>query len=290
MNIIINKETLKHLIDKNPLLLSMGSDALRGDKDLVFQATLLNPQAFQYASDILKKDKDFIIFCISHPFYSKEIVKILPVSLLEDGAFVLSILKVNPFLIESISAAQSNLEVASIVVKDQPSTLCFFSPSIQENEAILLPSLKYCPDHINFLSEEKLSDKSFAMRLLDIRLDFFKKLPAILRSDRDIILKVGCKNMNLISHYSLLKGYQTFEEIVEKEGESFLFSCWNNEDRSANLIIANHQNFIPTIEQYKKVMEDFDIRLKRVFEIRKEEWLAKWEENALKLSYQTCSY
>ncbi len=29
--------------------------------------------------------------------------------------------------------------------------------------------------------------------------------------------------------YFLLKDYQTFDEIIEKEVESFLFSCWNNE-------------------------------------------------------------
>ncbi len=47
----------------------------------------------------------------------------------------------------------------------------------------------------------------------------------------------------------LLKGYQSFEEILEKEGEVFLFSCWNSKDWEVRLEVANHQNFLPTLEQ-----------------------------------------
>ncbi len=50
---------------------------------------------------------------------------------------------------------------------------------------------------------------------------------------------------------SRLKGYQSFDEIVEKEVKHFFLSCWKNELVSIRIRVANHPNFIPTIEQIK---------------------------------------
>ncbi len=53
-----------------------------------------------------------------------------------------------------------------------------------------------------------------------------------------------------------MKGYQTFEEIIEREGEVFLFSCWNNQDCEKRIQVANHQNFLHTLEYIEIGLND----------------------------------
>lgn len=84
-----------------------------------------------------------------------------------------------------------------------------------------------------------------------------------------------------ILQYSTLKGYQNFDEIVKKEGEDFLFSCWNNIDWKTRLCVANHPNYLPTLKQIKAGLNDDVIKVKDVYQLRQDEWISKMEGNKL---------
>ncbi len=100
-----------------------------------------------------------------------------------------------------------------------------------------------------------------------------------LRSNKFIILTAIQSDIDACSE-SLLEGYQNFDEIVEKEGEDFLFACCNNVDLNVKLRVANHPNFLPTIEQIAIGLDDLE-KIKQIYEMRQDEWLAKIEERQL---------
>lgn len=70
---------------------------------------------------------------------------------------------------------------------------------------------------------------------------------------------MAIRNNSRFCEYSLLEGYQNFDKIIEKEGEEFLFSCW-------------------IIKIGLKGKEE----IKQIYKLRKDEWVAKIEENKLK--------
>ncbi len=133
------------------------------------------------------------------------------------------------------------------------------------------------------LSEELRMDKELCLivvkvldRLLDYASDELKK-------DNELISKSIINNSNACA-FSLLEGYQDFDEIVEKEGEEFLFSCWNNRISETRLQVANHPNFLPTLEQVNVILQDENEQeiIKEVYNLRQDEWIAKIEEKKLK--------
>lgn len=52
--------------------------------------------------------------------------------------------------------------------------------------------------------------------------------------------------------------------------------------QKARLLISQHPDFIPSIEQYNKMMKTYSKELREVCALRKDEWVAKWEESELK--------
>ena len=102
-----------------------------------------------------------------------------------------------------------------------------------------------------------------------------------LKNDKDIILTAVASDIDACD-YSLLEGYQNFDDIAEKEGETFLFSCWNSDDDAIRLRVANHPNFLPTLEQLEIGLEDEGDEVQEIYRLRKDEWLAKIEENKLR--------
>ena len=100
-----------------------------------------------------------------------------------------------------------------------------------------------------------------------------------LRNDKEIIL-AAIVNYSNACQFSLLEGYQDFNEIVEKEGEDFLFSCWNNRIGDTRLQVAQHCNFLPTQKQIGIGLMDNYVR--QIYQLRKDEWFAIMEESKLK--------
>lgn len=101
-----------------------------------------------------------------------------------------------------------------------------------------------------------------------------------LRKDKEIILYAAIHDIYAIE-YSLLEGYQTFEEVIEKEGKSFFFSCWNNKSDLIKLRVAKDSEYSPTTEQIKEGLQFVDY-VSEIYELRKDEWIAKIEGNTLR--------
>ncbi len=78
----------------------------------------------------------------------------------------------------------------------------------------------------------------------------------LIKKDKNMCL-MSIRNNDNACKFFLLEGYKSFNEIVEKEGEDFLFSCCNNQIWKIRLQVANHQNFLPTPEQIAIGLKDF---------------------------------
>lgn len=90
-----------------------------------------------------------------------------------------------------------------------------------------------------------------------------------LRNNKEIILE-SVKNDSMAAIYSLLEGYQTFDDIIEKEGEDFLFSCYKNNYAKTAIQVANHPNFNPNKEQMNYGLQHINSKIRKAYEIKKE--------------------
>ncbi len=106
----------------------------------------------------------------------------------------------------------NNKEVVLAVVKNSGS-LYYASSELKNNKEVIIAAIQEYGCALKWSSNE-------------------------LKNDREFILQATKLNTNSCEH-SLLKGYKTFEEIIDKEG--FLFSCWNNYNYDVRLRVAKHQ-------------------------------------------------
>ena len=168
-----------------------------------------------------------------------------------------------------------------VVVQNDGLALEFASDELKNDKEIVLLAISQYGEALYYASDELRNDKEIVMAAIKQDGEVLEYASNELRKDKEFILQVvaistyACK-------YSLLEGYKNFNEVVEKEGEEFLFSCWNNKEAKTRLQVANHPNFLPTEEQIEVGLKDQRVGVKEVYQLRKEEWMAKMEENKLR--------
>lgn len=153
-------------------------------------------------------------------------------------------------------------------------------PEWNNDKEIVLIAVQQDGWALQYVSENMKNDKEIAVLAIAQNPLLFQFLSYNLRKDKEIILEVS-KNRTLES-FSLLEGYQDFDEIVEREGEIFFLSCYNNVDNTIRVKVSNHPNFIPTAEQIEVGLNDKNVLVRQIYQLRKDEWLAKIEENKLR--------
>ncbi len=225
------------------------------DKDVVIVKIREYGLGLQYVSKTLQNDKDVILAAIENnaenAFYIFDKLK-------NDKQFVLLAVKVNGLALEYMQHFNNDKEIVLEAIKQYSGSIEFASMNLRNDKEVVLAA-----------------SREYGLGL------FFAS--ADLKKDKELILEIAKVN-KYTCKYSLLKGYQTFEEIVEKEGEEFLFSCWNNLSVEVRLMVANHPKFIPTKEQIEIGIKDRNSETRQVYQLRQDEWLAKIEENKLRNS------
>ena len=158
------------------------------------------------------------------------------------------------FLWESLEW-NDDKDIALAIIENSLYHLYYLSPKLQDDEEVVMKSVAKLGENFQYASER-------------------------LRSDKSIVLE-AVRNYQFAYEHSLLYGYQYFNAIVKKEGEEFLFSCYKNRYYDLRLEVANHPNFLPTVEQIEQGLNDKDKDVQSVYQLRKDEWLAKMEANKL---------
>ncbi len=151
------------------------------------------------------------------------------------------------------------------------------------NKDIVLLVVQSCGLDIQYAKGKALNNINIIKTAINNNPMALQYAPIFARKDKVFILQAATLNDEACK-FSLLEGYQTFDEIVEKEGEGFLFSCYKNDSIIIKLQVATHSNFIPTLDQLKYGLSlgFYDQPVRDIYQLRKDESLAKIEENKLK--------
>lgn len=224
------------------------------DKEIILEAIEENYSAFQFVSQTLKDDKDFTLKAIQK---CGLILSYVSNKFIDDKDFILKAIRFNvSFFRYASNKLKKDHDVALETVKNGD-YLPYLTRELQEDKEIVLAAVQHWGMALGSASDE-------------------------LRKDKEIVL-TAVKNNAEACKKSLLEGYQNFDQIVKKEGEEFLFSCWNNYIFDVKLQVANHSNFLPTVEQIEAILQgNHEKYLKKVYYFRQDEWLAKMEENKLR--------
>lgn len=222
--------------------------------------------------------------------------------------FILTLLNTSPWLFSKLSIdMRSDTEV--IVKAIQENTMSFISvpEEIKSNKVLAMEFLGYNLEIFYYLPEALKGDKELvkvaiknpwnlqymsnalkndkevvlsAVRNAGVSLQYASRK---LRKDKEII-REAFKNNSYATHFSLLKDFNTIESIVKGSNEDVLFSCYKNRDSIWRYRASIHPNFLPTLEQIEKGLQDNDLEVRQVYQNRKDEWLAKTEEERIRLN------
>lgn len=213
-------------VKNNCMALRYFSDYIKSNKEIVGEATYQNGYAFQWASDELKNDKDFIL-----------------------------------------SFLRSNLSTRS---------LYYLPKEFKDDRDIIEKAIEQDGWALQYASDRLKNDKEIANLAVERNPLVFEILPESLRKDKDIILNAVRGSVSMCN-YVTLPGYKNFEDILSKEGDGFLFSCLENMDLNVRIRVLQHPDFLPTLEQMENINTGYQ-PIKEIYQLRRDEWLAKLEE------------
>lgn len=226
----------------------------------------------------LKNHKPFIkkLISINHNCFSM-------INLKDDKELALLAVQKKGNLLEFASERLKNdKEVVMVAVQQNGAAIKFASENLQKDEEIVSIAIKNLKA-IPLLLNEWKNNKELMAKAINYNYKAFSYVSDKLKKDKDLILAAARKDISCLS-YSNLKGYKNITEIIDKEGEEFLLSCWNNEDGTIILQVANHPNYLPTIEQINVMLKHRWGKVVDAYKLRQDEWLAKIEENKLRNS------
>lgn len=226
------------------------SDSIRNNKSIVSLAVQQSGHVLTFASSSLIKDKSLA---------KKALIQ-------NGGSFVYV-----------DDALKDDKSLALLATSKNGYALAFASQRLKNDHEVVLSAVRQYGESIGYASYALKDDKEIALEAILQDPCAFRYLSSRLKGDKNIILKVAKKDSSLLYH-ATLKGYQSFDEIVEKEGEAFFLSCWNNKDWKTRLQVAKHHNFLPTVEQIEIGLQDHSKEVSSVYELRKDEWFGKLEE------------
>ncbi len=172
-----------------------------------------------------------------------------------------------------------NERIVLAALEHNPMAMEYISSRLKQDKNFVKLVIDDDPWNFTYIDSFLKEDKSIVMQAIEIDGEILRTLSPSLRKDKDIVL-TAIRSDSCACLYSLLEEYKDFNEVIKNEGESFLFSCWNNFNEDVKLQVANHPNFLPTQEQIETILEDQyqSQEVKKVYQLRKNEWLAKIEK------------
>lgn len=261
----------------------------KNDKDVVMAAIQCNGQSLQYVSDELRNDKEVVLQAIFHP---------------------------NPNILKYVSnELKDDKEVVMIGVKNG-AALQYASNRLKDDKEVVLKAVKTNGNALKYASSRLKDDEEIAECAIRQYLLAFRHASLNLRRNKELCLRIAQKDISFVN-LLVADGYKEFRDIVKNAGTQFLLGCWDNKDWSLRLQVAHHPEYLPTKEQREKgerslpyVYQVYHARkpyweacdpnflpsifqieyylqsnkeeVRRIYELRKDEWLAKMEEQKLK--------
>lgn len=267
------------------------------DDSVYIEKIKKNVLYYKEAPENIKNNKEIALVVVQiDPWMISEI----PYTLRNDRDIVLESIKKSPksyLLTEKLY--NQDLEVMKILVEGDPTMFMFASCDLRKNPDFCYQAIQQNPDNVRHIEPPLLEDDFFVISLLKNNVQLFHQLRR--KNDEDLLIKMVKEDIDLSGleipefHYSKrivkslvrlnsdlvsmsrIEGYQTMKDIVKKEGESFLFSCFPNTNKELNKKIMQNERFLPTVEQIEMGSHLQDKELQQIYMQNKELWLLKHE-------------
>lgn len=161
--------------------------------------------------------------------------------------------------------------------------------NLKNNPKIYQIAISQESKYFKLLSQEIQDSKVIVLQCIEINPNLLFDLPYLYKSDRDVVLQalMGDADTQRFCEIEEIKNNPNyFIEYLQTLENNIGFNdilnrCANNQNFKTKLFIANHPDFLPTTDQIEIGLESRKA-LKEVYQLRKDEWLAKIEENKLK--------
>lgn len=174
----------------------------------------------------------------------------------------------------------ANKETVQEIVRLDGRSLSYAKDVFKDDEEIILTAVKSMGTALQYASD-RLKDNREAV-LVAVQNNGMALEYASDRLKRDpFIITEAIKKVTASCRYSLLKEYKELDWVFENGTEEFLQACYhhNKKDRAK---IAKAPNFAPTLQQLENGLNSNIRSISTIFHLRRDEWLAKLEENKLK--------
>ena len=179
-------DTLVYMIKENPLNLQYASEQLRDNADVVQLAVYYDPEAMQYASDRLKKDKTMAMFMAK--FYRIEGLKYMHPWLKNDGELALKLLKMNGYALSYLSDRIKNSRVYINEALHTSPSLFFELPTKNKNDLTLARVACERDYHCYKAVTKKIKeDKPLALKMMHYCYKLYPYLSKTMQEDKDVI-------------------------------------------------------------------------------------------------------
>lgn len=215
-----DKEKALIELKKQPMAFLSVSERLRDDKDFVTNALSLTYRSnFRHVSPRLRDDKDILLLGITH---NEKAFNFASDRLKADKEFIASCLPYSRYWIslESIhDSLKDDEELVSLFLDKSPNNFQYASPRLRDNPAIAFKAVTLLPNNIKYVSDSLKHNKKFALSVVGLNVDILRYLPTSLKDDRDIALRA-------VSHHGGSLAYVSAR--LKEDLGLVLCACKNN--------------------------------------------------------------
>jgi hypothetical protein len=221
---------LKEFEKNNPFLnLSLVSDELRNDRDVVLLAIQKQGVNFRHAHESLRKDRELISEAVR--YYNNILsrltmdfpLKYVDKEILMDRNFAFSLVEINGKVLEFLdSQFQNDRAFVLTAVKTYGQALEFANEQFKVDQEIIEEALKNNGMALKYLTLASKQDKDLVLIAIKSAIESFKYASVRCKNDIDILAKAVQINADVLKYVDrpLYKNKEIFLELVKVNGLS----------------------------------------------------------------------
>lgn len=224
---------------KGSLLQYVHSD-LKSDVSIVSRAVRSSGNAFQFANDSFKKDKDFILKMLDEVEYQKghkvfkyidsplkkekefilkaiklrfDVFRVIDEDLKNDRKFVYEAIKVNGYIFEFVfHRFAKDKEIVLEAIKERGSLFRYADDSLQKEKEFVLQAIKSSSSAFEHADESLKGDRGFVLKAVQLNGYALQYVDVEFRKDREIVLAAVKQEGDALQYADEL--FRSDEEVV----------------------------------------------------------------------------
>ncbi len=195
----------------------------------------------------------------------------------------LKIIDINPTYFSSFpSHLKNNKEIIQKII-EKDSNLLRYCPNPLNDKVMAMQAMKNNPACFSYIASSLVKkDKEVAMFIMD-HYNIYDILDDLLKNDKDILIKYIAISKN--GYYiNLLESSVVDATYVEQLKKLLELPLYNKESLEVKIKVFTYllPDYVLSLKEIEKELKSKHNEIKEIVELRKDEWLAKIEENKLR--------